>query len=35
MIRLGKPVGFMVGLTLGIVTRDHFLYPYAIKVQDL
>ena len=35
MVRIGKPLGFIVGLSLGVITRDHFIYPYAIKAQDL
>ena len=35
MLRISKPFGFIVGLYLGITTRDNFLYPYTIKVQDL
>jgi hypothetical protein len=35
MVRFGKPIGFAVGLMLGVSTRDYFVYPYAIRVIDL
>ena len=24
-----------MGVFLGIITRDHFIYPYPLRVQDL
>jgi hypothetical protein len=33
--RFGKPFGFVVGVFLGIITRDHYVYPYPLRVQDL
>ncbi len=35
MIRLGKPIGFVVGILLGITTRDNYLYPYPLRTDDL
>jgi len=33
--RFGKPVGFLLGVFLGVITRDHYMYPYPLRVQDL
>lgn len=35
MLRIGKPIGFIIGLTLGIKTRDFFIYPYPLRAQDM
>ena len=35
MIRFGQPIGFIFGVVIGIKTRDYFMYPYALRVQDL
>lgn len=35
MLRLSKPFGFITGILLGIYTRDSYVYPYPIRVQDL
>lgn len=35
MVRLSKPIGFLAGIYIGITTRDYFIYPYPIRVQDL
>lgn len=35
MLRLSKPIGFIIGIGLGIYTRDSYVYPYPLRVQDL
>ena len=35
MLRLSKPFGFLAGILLGIYTRDCYIYPYPLRVQDL
>lgn len=35
MIRISKPIGFIIGTVLGIYTRDNYLYPYPLRVSDL
>lgn len=35
MIRVSKPIGFLIGICLGIYTRDNYVYPYPLRVQDL
>ena len=33
--RVGKAFGFVLGIGLGIITRDHYMYPYPLRVHDL
>lgn len=35
MVRISKSLGFMLGLVMGIYTRDNYVYPYPLKVQQL
>lgn len=35
MLRISKPIGFILGAFLGIYTRDNYLYPYPLRVSDL
>lgn len=35
MLRLSRPIGFVLGIFLGIYTRDNYVYPYPLRVQDL
>lgn len=35
MIRISKPIGFIVGVVLGIQTRDNYLFPYPLRVEGL
>lgn len=35
MLRVSKPLGFITGMLLGIYTRDSYVYPYPLRVQDL
>ena len=35
MIRISKPIGFIIGTLLGIYTRDNYLYPYPLRVSDI
>jgi energy-converting hydrogenase Eha subunit F len=34
-MKISKTVGFVLGLALGIFTRDNYLYPYPIKVEEI
>jgi|JI9StandDraft_1071089.scaffolds.fasta_scaffold1231064_1 hypothetical protein len=35
MVRIGKGVGFAVGVLMGFITRDSYQYPYPLRVDDL
>jgi len=35
MLRLSKPIGFLFGVGLGLFTRDNYVYPYPLRVQDI
>ena len=35
MVRVSKVVGFVVGAGLAVITREYFIYPYALRVQDM
>jgi hypothetical protein len=35
MLRLSTPIGFIAGLFIGIYTRDNYVYPYPLRVQDI
>lgn len=35
MLRLSRPVGFVLGIVLGIYTRDSYVYPYPLRAQDM
>ena len=35
MLRLSRPIGFFMGLFLGMYTRDSYVYPYPLRVQDM
>ena len=34
-MRVGKILGFATGLFIGYKTRDYFIYPYPLRVDDL
>lgn len=35
MLRLSRPIGFVLGIVLGIYTRDSYAYPYPLRVEDM
>jgi hypothetical protein len=35
MLRISKPIGFGFGVLIGMLTRESYVYPYPLKVEDL
>jgi hypothetical protein len=35
MMRISKPIGFCFGVLIGMLTRESYVYPYPLKVEDL